>query len=182
MRFGTESDLDQLYLRHVGPIRNYLHHLSGNHQLAEDLVQEVFYRAMRQFMLGARVRHVAAWLYRIARNLYLDSVKRRRLEETSLDALGDQARSSLGQPEVEALRRETSAGISVALRTLPERQRTALFLRDVEGLSYREIAEVLGTNPGAVKSLLHRARKGFIDIYTRLEAGDEAPTGGKPSA
>jgi len=183
---GTEPDLDQVYLSHVGPVRNYLYHLSGSRELAEDLVHEVFYRAMRQFLLGIRVRHVSAWLYRIARNLYLDRMKRGRLEETSLDALDDHEVDELayragnlagtlgpplGQPEFEALRRETSADITAALRALPERQRTALILRDVEGLTYREIAEVLRTNIGAVKSLLHRARDGFIDIYRRLEDG-----------
>ncbi|MEW6031628.1 MAG: RNA polymerase sigma factor [Bacillota bacterium] len=87
MKSGTEPDLDQVYVRHVGPVRNYLYHLSGCRDLAEDLVHEVFYRAMRQLVLGVRVRHVSAWLYRIARNLYLDHLKRRRLEETPLDAL-----------------------------------------------------------------------------------------------
>jgi RNA polymerase sigma-70 factor (ECF subfamily) len=186
VKSGTEPDLDQVYVRHVGPVRNYLYHLSGCRDLAEDLVHEVFYRAMRQLVLGVRVRHVSAWLYRIARNLYLDRLKRRRLEETSLDALDAHAVDELayragklvgppgpplGQPELEALRRETNADIATALRALPERQRTALILRDVEGLTYREIAEVLRTSTGAVKSLLHRARDGFIEIYRRLEDG-----------
>jgi RNA polymerase sigma-70 factor (ECF subfamily) len=184
---GTEPDLDQVYASYVGPVRSYLYHLTGDWESAEDLVHEAFYRAMRQFLMGARVRHVSAWLYRIARNLYLDRVKRRGPEEMSLDALDDRTVHELferardmggapgtpvGQPEVELDRRETSAGIATALRALPERQRTALILRDAEGLSYQELAEVLRTSVGAVKSLLHRARNRFIEIYGR-EGEDE---------
>ncbi|HCW51266.1 MAG TPA: hypothetical protein DGR79_04245, partial [Clostridiales bacterium] len=75
----------------------------------------------------------------------------------------------VGLPEVEVLRRETCDSINAALRTLTENQRTALILRDIEGLSYEEIAEVMVVSVGAVKSCLHRARRSFIRAYELIE-------------
>ncbi|HCW51265.1 MAG TPA: RNA polymerase sigma factor, partial [Clostridiales bacterium] len=66
MTAEADPDLDRIYAANVGPVRNYLYRLSGSRELAEDLVQEVFYRAMLQFLAGVRVRYISAWLYRIA--------------------------------------------------------------------------------------------------------------------
>jgi RNA polymerase sigma-70 factor (ECF subfamily) len=171
---GLDGDLDAIYLKHVGPIRGYLRRLSGDAELAGDLTQEVFYRAMRQ-------------LYRIARNLYLDHSRRGRVPTASLDDLSGRTavrgpsaaappvtpealRSTLGRPEDELLRRERRDGVLAAVGRLPENQRTVLLLRDVDGLSYEEIALAMDMTAGAVKSCLHRARRRFVEVY--LERGE----------
>ncbi|HCJ10514.1 MAG TPA: hypothetical protein DHW14_05055 [Clostridiales bacterium] len=192
MTAEADPDLDNIYAANVGPVRNYLYRLSGSRELAEDLVQEVFYRAMLQFLAGVRVRYISAWLYRIARNLYRDHCRRAmNRREISLEGLGGDGGpgravrapggrpdetsteraclSRVGLPEVEVLRRETCDSINAALRTLTENQRTALILRDIEGLSYEEIAEVMVVSVGAVKSCLHRARRSFIRAYELIE-------------
>jgi len=186
---GLDGDLDAIYLKHVGPIRGYLRRLSGDAELASDLTQEVFYRAMRQLWSGVEVRYVSSWLYRIARNLYLDHSRRGRAPTMSLDYLpapsgaGGPAgaappvtpevlRSTLGRPEDELLRRERRDGVLAAVGRLPENQRTILLLRDVDGLSYEEIALAMDMTAGAVKSCLHRARRRFVEIYLELERGE----------
>lgn len=168
----ADADLDRIYLSYVGPIRNYLRRLSGDPELAEDLVQEVFYRAMRQFWAGARVRYISAWLYRIARNLYLDHVRRVSLSQVSLDEVSERAPEVIPPhpdgPEEEVLRREKRHRIAAAIARLSEAQRTVIILRDIHGLSHEEIADVMDLSVGAVKSCLHRARRRFAEVY-----GDE---------
>ncbi len=157
------DEVDLIYLRYVSPIRNYLRRLSGDADLADDLVQEVFYRAMRQLWAGVKVRHISAWLYRIARNLYLDHVKRARFLEVPLDEADLRAPGvapvSSEDPQDAALRREEHDEVARGLLALPEQQRSCLLLRAVEGLAYEEIAEALGMTEGAVKACLHRARR-----------------------
>lgn len=167
----ARQELDDIYLQYVGPIRGFLYRLSGNHHLAEDLTQEVFYRAMRQILTGANIDHVSAWLYRIARNLYLDHVKKLHGGMESLDMmteLGAEFRCSYAQPEVESMRSEQHELIQRVLRCLPENQRTALILRDVEGLSYEEICEAMELSISALKSCLYRARQKFAEIFTAI--------------
>lgn len=168
---ATDADLNQLYIDHVQPIRDYLYRLSGDGSLAEDLVQETFYRAMRQLLGGSRVRFVSAWLYRIARNLYLDHVKRVRPDLEP--HLGEESETDLGQPETEALRNEKQDQIALVLRQLAESQRTALVLRDVEGLSYEEIADAMDLTLSAVKSTIFRGRRRFSDLYSKLYLDQE---------
>jgi len=160
------KDLDGVYLEYVEPIRNYLCRLSGDEHLAEDLAQEVFFRAYSQVLRGVKVQFISAWLYRIARNLFLDHSRRAGQSQASASETGlGTLEADWGRPEEETLRRETWGQIRVALRSLPEAHRTALILRDFQGLSYREVAEAMGVTLAAVKVRIHRARKAFIEFY-----------------
>ncbi len=165
------GDLEEIYLQYVGPIRSYLYRLSGNHHLAEDLVQEVFYRATRSLLAGQQIQYVSAWLYRIARNLYLNHTRHRdhldnawvELEETPFTG------QTWADPDLVLQQKELHRQIMEALGCLAEKQRTVLLLRDYHSLSYAEIASVMGLSPSAVKSLLFRARLTFRANFTTPE-------------
>jgi RNA polymerase sigma-70 factor, ECF subfamily len=137
---------------------------------AEDLVQETYIRALRfreQFTPGTNLK---AWLFRILTNTFINSYRKRSRapETTELDDVDefslyrrmsdDRAASSSPDPEREFLDGIVSGEVKDALADLPEKFRTTVLL-DVEGFSYKEIAEMLGVPIGTVMSRLHRGRK-----------------------
>jgi len=141
--------------------------MTRNPSDAEDLVQETSvkaYAAFHQFMPGTNLR---AWLHRILANTFINSYRKKRREplaalsadfqedwQSGTDPLAGPARSA----EAEALDRLADSEILRALRELPEEFRTAVYLADIEGYPYREIAEIMGTPIGTVMSRLHRGR------------------------
>jgi RNA polymerase sigma-70 factor (ECF subfamily) len=138
---------------------------------AEDLVQEAYLRAYRGFGGFTEGTNLKAWLYRILTNTYINSyrAKQRRPIETDLDdvedlylyhRVHDAAASGLGSSaEDDLMERITDAEVIEALDSLPENFRIPVLLADVEGFSYKEIAEIVDVPIGTVMSRLHRGRK-----------------------
>ena len=137
---------------------------------AEDLVQETYIRAFRfreQFTMGTNMK---AWLFRILTNTFINTYRRKAAQPEVTDLEGvdefslyrrmadDRAASSSPDPETELLNRVVDTEVTDALEELPEKFRTAVLL-DVEGFSYKEIAEMLSIPIGTVMSRLHRGRK-----------------------
>jgi RNA polymerase sigma-70 factor (ECF subfamily) len=162
--------LDALYREYQGPVQRYLYRLCGSADQAEELTQETFANACAG-LLGFRGDcSVATWLFRIARNTYLGSLRRpspARIETDELLAIPDSA--AYGDPDRSYAAREQRDTIGLALAQLPERQRSMLLLRDAEGLSYAEIADVLDLSLAAVKVNLFRARGAFRAAYEAME-------------
>jgi RNA polymerase sigma-70 factor (ECF subfamily) len=145
--------------------------MTRNQADAEDLVQETYLRAYRGFGGFQEGTNLKAWLYRILTNTYINSyrAKKRRPDETELDEVEDlylyrrigglEAAMAGRSAEDELLDRFTDTEVKEAIESLPENFRLAVLLADVEGFSYKEIAEILDIPIGTVMSRLHRGRK-----------------------
>ncbi|MGZ4706943.1 MAG: sigma-70 family RNA polymerase sigma factor [Acidimicrobiales bacterium] len=145
--------------------------MTRNPSDAEDLVQETYLRAYRGFGGFEQGTNLKAWLYRILTNTYINiyRAKKRRPEETDLDdvedlflyhRLGGLEAATLGRSaEDELMDYFTEAEVKDAIEALPDTFRMAVLLADVEGFSYKEIAEILDIPIGTVMSRLHRGRK-----------------------
>ena len=180
--------MDQLY----GAARR----MTRNAADAEDLVQETYLRAYKGYDRFTGGTNLRAWLFRILTNLFINEYRRRKRRPTETD-LGDTDSlymyQGLGGAELACRSRSaedemldglTSAEVRQAIESLPDSYRLAVLLADVEGFSYKEIAEILDVPIGTVMSRLHRGRKKLretLQEYGRtlgLVDGGEAP--GRP--
>jgi RNA polymerase sigma-70 factor (ECF subfamily) len=138
---------------------------------AEDLVQETYLKAYRAFNSFTEGTNLKAWLYRILTNTYINTyrAKKRRPEESDIDDLenfylyrrlgGLEGATAGRSAEDEVLDHFTETEVKEAIEALPEQFRMAVLLGDVEGFSYKEIAEILDVPIGTVMSRLHRGRR-----------------------
>jgi RNA polymerase sigma factor (sigma-70 family) len=142
--------------------------LGGSRQDAEDALQDVFLRAYSSLRSNDRPLSLRAWLYRVAHNRCIDHLRRPTPPPADLF---DTSRRPLHDPMDEAERREDLRQLVADVRRLPDQQRSALLMREMDGMSYAELAEALGVSLQAVKSLLVRARIGLVEA---VEARDTA--------
>ncbi|MDY5786374.1 sigma-70 family RNA polymerase sigma factor [Corynebacterium sp.] len=169
----ADTDLQQRFSEEAMPLLDQLYggalRMTRNPQDAEDLVQETYLKAFKAFGSFTPGTNLKAWLYRIMTNTYINSYrkKQRRPLETSADEITDhQLYSSsshdstgLESAELEALKKMPNSRISDALNQLNEDYRMVVYYADVEGLAYKDIAEVMDIPLGTVMSRLHRGRK-----------------------
>jgi RNA polymerase sigma factor (sigma-70 family) len=153
---GNDHAFAALYARYSGALRSYCASIVLHSEDAEDAVQATMLKAMRALPGRRPGVPVKPWLYRIAHNESVDVLRRRRAHST----VDEDRVASLAAPGPEAAlaRRERLAELVVDLRTLPERQRAALIMRELSGLGYEEIAGALEVTPGAVRQLVFEAR------------------------
>ena len=160
-RDGDVRAFDALFQRWSAPLLRYLERMVRDAGTAEELVQEAFLRVHRARERYAPEARFSTWLYRIATRLALNELRRPRRREIhrSVDGPGDAPLVAGGSaPDELADARRRGERIEAELALLPERQRAALWLTAVEGLSYAEVAAALDASEPAVKSLVHRAR------------------------
>src|SRR5689334_1064481 len=178
-RGATQADFEQQVKPYIGQLYPTALRMTHNPADAEDLVQDTLakaYTAFSQFTPGTNLR---AWLNKILANTFINTYRKRKREpaiapgadpasdwHASADPLAPSARSA----EAEALDKITDSAILAALRALPPDFRTTIWLADVEGYPYREVAALMGTPLGTVMSRLHRARGKL-----RLALADGAP-------
>jgi RNA polymerase sigma factor (sigma-70 family) len=159
-RDGHEAAFEVLVERYEKRLLVFCRNMLHSSEDARDMVQDVFANAHRAMLADDRPIHVKAWLYRIARNRCLNYLRRPRPEGVdSMDAFegaGASAAETAGA-------REDLQLLVQDVQSLPETQRTALVLREMEALSYDQIAEVLDKTVPAVKSLLVRARVSLVE-------------------
>jgi RNA polymerase sigma-70 factor (ECF subfamily) len=150
-------------LEHIDALYGYAVALARDRSAAEDLVQEAYLRAIRGAARFERGTNLKAWLFAILRNLWLNELRHSRSGPcfVSIDARaqGVPSAGAAGDPYREYSSKEAGRDVRDAIDRLPEAYREVIVLRDIEGLSYGEIAAVIGCPAGTVMSRLGRARQ-----------------------
>ena len=163
---GETAQLATLFERHHVGLFRYLLALTGNRELSEDLVQEVFFRLLKYARTYNPALGFQVWLYRMARNVYFDSHRKTRREVAGDELV--EMRSSEPAPEEALLREQEAACLREALRRLPEDKREVLVLSRYQDLRYDEIGRILECETGAVKVRVYRALKELRERFFEL--------------
>lgn len=174
---GDKRAFDELVLRHKDRIFNLCYWYFQDYPEANEQAQEIFikaYKGIKKFRFEAAF---STWLHRIAVNTCKNRIKsleyRFRKKTDSLDNPGtadnlgssEEIPDEIGSPEAALEKKQTTLLVQTAIKALPADKKTMILLRDVEGLTYEEIADITGLNQGTVKSKLARARE---DLKKRL--------------
>ena len=171
LKVGEEEAFDEFVTRYTANVYALIFRLTENAEEAQDLTQETFLRAFKAIKNFRGDADLKTWLYRIAVNESRNRFrwwKRRKSNVTiSLDAetnyhetpLSERIADDSANPETETLRRERELALRKALNELSTNFREVIILRDIEGLSYEEVAAALETNVGTVKSRIARGRE-----------------------
>ena len=166
---------EEVVAQHSARVYRLAYRLTGNPHDAEDLTQEVFVRVFRS-LSSYTPGTFEGWLHRITTNLFLDQARRK--SKIRFDSLGEDAETRLPSrtvgPDDALVDSMFDDDVEAALAELPPDFRAAVVLCDVEGLSYEEIADVLGLKLGTVRSRIHRGR-----TMLRRALAHRAPTSGR---
>ncbi|MQA75384.1 MAG: sigma-70 family RNA polymerase sigma factor, partial [Solirubrobacterales bacterium] len=161
IRDGNDHAFEVLFERYHSRLLAFCRHMLRSTEDAEDVLQEVFVKAHAAMLGDARRINVRPWLYRIARNRCLNHLRRPVPEgQDSMDVLVGEGGVTTAE---RVQKREDFRQLVADVGDLPETQRTALLLREIDALSYEEIAETMDTTVPAVKSLLVRARMSLAE-------------------
>jgi RNA polymerase sigma-70 factor (ECF subfamily) len=177
---GKESAYRELIRRYERPVFSLVLRMVRDRQLAEDLSQETFIKALNAIASYRPEYKFSSWIFKIANNAAIDHLRRRELNTLSIDGspnatsaedieatalqVGDKSETPLAELEA----RELGTAIERAIGQLRPEYRSCIMLRHVEGLAYEEIAQLLDLPLGTVKTYIHRARHELRDMLTHL--------------
>jgi RNA polymerase sigma factor (sigma-70 family) len=166
---GDQVAYGALVRQHQDRIYRHLLHLTGSREEALELAQEVFIKAWEALPQWHPDAQFHTWLYRIAFNLALDVLRRRKVVQFVALAEDYDAPADAPSPEAQLQAKQSILALDAALARLTPEQREIVLLREVEGLSYEEIAAALDIEEGTVKSRLARARAALVAAYDRTD-------------
>jgi RNA polymerase sigma-70 factor, ECF subfamily len=169
---GDREAFEALLLRHERAVLHTALRLLGRLDLAQDAAQEVFLRMHKYLARFDDERELGPWLYRVAVNVCRDLHRRSGRETLSLEDVEEPTATAAGVGEIEARLDQARRRrlVARALQALPEKERAALVLRDIEGLSTAEVAEILGSSETTVRSQISTGRvkvKKLVEEYLR---------------
>src|SRR3989304_4046874 len=172
LQAGNERAFELLVAQYERPIVRFLYRYLGNSEEAKELCQDVFLKIFRGIPHFQNKCSLKTWIYRITLNTVLNEKRRwyQRLKDrfTGLESVAKTRWDSIPDPEMSLTMRERGRSVGLALRNMRSDHRAILILRDLEGLSYQEIAAALGLAMGTVKSRLARARQEMKDALQDL--------------
>ena len=181
---GKKEDFETLVKKYQASIINYVYRMIGDYESAVDLSQEVFLKVYLSLDKYDKKFRFSTWLYKIASNLTIDHLRKRKLKTLSIDS-GRRGENDLHSFEIPSrnpgpdslyLTKDLRERIERSLRALPEEYREILTLRHINGLSYNEIAAITSLPPGTVKNRIFRARRKLKEIvYHGADLESEAP-------
>jgi RNA polymerase sigma-70 factor (ECF subfamily) len=184
---GDQAAWEEIVRRHRRKVFNVAYKFVGRHEEAEDLTQDIFLKIFKSLDTFDRRANFQTWLISVSRNLCIDHYRSVRKERETIDRGVDAADLSpaapLENPVAVLEHRDRVALLRLALAELPETLRSAVVMRDLQELSYHEIAEQLGLPEGTVKSRINRGRTELARQVKRLGGNDdtsgaeERPTG-----
>ncbi len=182
---SQSGDLDayaRLIERHEGRVFGIVYQYIGEEEEARDITREVFYKAFRSIQRFRGNSKFSSWICRIAINRSIDHLRRKK--HIRIDSLDEPVSTGSGEverefpdtaasPADEAERSELAGRIAEAVQRLSPKLRTVILLREYEGMSIEEIAEVVGVSPGTVKSRIFRARERLRRVLASYVEGRE---------
>jgi RNA polymerase sigma-70 factor (ECF subfamily) len=173
LQAGRRDAFVRLYGEYHAPIYNLCARVLGDREEAKDVTQEVFIKAFNQLpSAGSETFKLRPWLYRVATNACFNQLRSRRKLDDGGDAGLEHAASGIDEFE----RAQTVALVEQSLGEMNERYRTALVLKDLQGLPPEEIAEVMEVSRANADVLVHRARASFKMVFAKLAGSDAAGT------
>lgn len=168
---GDMVAFEQLFQRHQDRIYSVAIRMMNNPEDALDITQEIFLRAYQKIGKFKFTSAFSTWLYKLATNLCIDELRKRKRSTDTVPLEEAVSKADINTPEDNAILKDRESQIWKAINSLKDKERAIIVLRDIEGLSYKEISEVFGCSLGRVKSRIHEARqklKNLLETETDL--------------